>query len=207
MQRENYWVNKDRIDLLDDWWNFFYSHGRLPGSQELILVPHAEIPNFVKTNKALSPIDLYRKLNGTDARALVSIHTLAALDIYYGGNSYISKECFGEFLHNLTFQALTKDNDNVLLEFDKVSNLVMEVVNVLMAKNESSIRIAEAINENIRNEIRAPPFNFDGPSEIMDVDKPQTSPPAYQSPLPLTDEEIRKIYEKKKGIFKNSNCD
>ena len=58
---------------------------------------------------------------------------------------------------------LTKDNDDVLLEFDKVANLVMEIVEALMAKNESSIRIVEALNENIRNKIRGLAFNFEAP--------------------------------------------
>lgn len=58
---------------------------------------------------------------------------------------------------------MTKDNDDVLLEFDKVANLVMEIVEALMAKNESSIRIVEALNENIRNKIRGLAFNFEAP--------------------------------------------
>ena len=56
---------------------------------------------------------------------------------------------------------MTKDNDDVLLEFDKVANLVIEIVEALMAKNESSIRIVEALNENIRNKIRGLAFNFE----------------------------------------------
>ena len=58
---------------------------------------------------------------------------------------------------------MTKDNDDVLLEFDKVANLVMEIVEALMAKTESSIRIVEALNENIRNKIRGLAFNFEAP--------------------------------------------
>lgn len=58
---------------------------------------------------------------------------------------------------------MTKDNDDVLLEFDKVANLVMEIVEALTAKNESSIRIVEALNENIRNKIRGLAFNFEAP--------------------------------------------
>lgn len=58
---------------------------------------------------------------------------------------------------------MTKDNDDVLLEFNKVANLVMEIVEALMAKNESSIRIVEALNENIRNKIRGLAFNFEAP--------------------------------------------
>ena len=58
---------------------------------------------------------------------------------------------------------MTKDNDDVLLEFDKVANLVMEIVEALMAKNESSIKIVEALNENIRKKIRGLAFNFEAP--------------------------------------------
>ena len=58
---------------------------------------------------------------------------------------------------------MTKDNDDVLLEFDKVANLVIEIVEALMAKNESSIRIVKALNENIRNKIRGLAFNFEAP--------------------------------------------
>ena len=58
---------------------------------------------------------------------------------------------------------MTKDNDDVLLEFDKVANLVIEIVEALMAENESSIRIVEALNENIRNKIRGLAFNFEAP--------------------------------------------
>ena len=39
----------------------------------------------------------------------------------------------------------------------------MEIVEALMAKNESSIRIVEALNENIRNKIRGLAFNFEAP--------------------------------------------
>ena len=45
-------------------------------------------------------------------RALVSIHALAALNICYGERSHASKDALSEFLHNLTFQALTKENFN-----------------------------------------------------------------------------------------------
>ena len=47
--------------------------------------------------------DLYKKFAGTDAKALVSIHALAALNIHFGGNKYISQTAIGEYLQNLTY--------------------------------------------------------------------------------------------------------
>ena len=36
--------------------------------------------------------DFYKKFAGTDAKALVSIHALAALNIHFGGNKYIYRK-------------------------------------------------------------------------------------------------------------------
>ena len=56
----------------------------------------------------LSPIDLYQNFKATDARVLVSIQALAALNIHLRGDKTISKNAFSEFLHNLSVQALSK---------------------------------------------------------------------------------------------------
>ena len=47
--------------------------------------------------------DLYKKFAGTDTKALVSIHALAALNIHFGGNKCISQTVIGEYLQNLTY--------------------------------------------------------------------------------------------------------
>ena len=39
----------------------------------------------------ISVVDLYKKFAWTDAKAFVSIHALAALNIHFGGNKYISQ--------------------------------------------------------------------------------------------------------------------
>ena len=86
LQRENFSANIETIDLLDCWCDFFFAKGRFQGSQELIMVPQAEIPKFVRTKTVLSPTDLYQKFEATDAKALVSIQAFAAPDIYLRGN-------------------------------------------------------------------------------------------------------------------------
>ena len=55
----------------------------------------------------ISHVDLYKKFAGTDAKALVSIHALAALNILFGGNKYILQIAIGEYLQNLAYQALS----------------------------------------------------------------------------------------------------
>ena len=63
------------------------------------------MPVFLKTDMPISPADLYNKFAETDASGLVSIHTLAALNIHFGGNKYISQAAIGKYLQNLTYQA------------------------------------------------------------------------------------------------------
>ena len=55
----------------------------------------------------ISPVELYKKFAVTDAKGLASIHALAALNIHFGGNKYISQGALEEYLKNLTYQALS----------------------------------------------------------------------------------------------------
>ena len=104
LHTENYLP--DNFDnFLDCWCEFYFHKGRFPGSQELIMVPQAQIPPFIKLQTPLSPIDLQQNFKATDARDLVSIQALAALNIHLGGDKTISKNSLHEFLHNLSFQA------------------------------------------------------------------------------------------------------
>ena len=103
--RENYWAKHATFEL-DCRLNFFFSKGRFPGSQKLIMLPQTEIAKFFKSQTPLLPIDLYQKYKATDAKTLVSIQGLAALNIHLDGDRTISKNTLTEFLHNLTFQAL-----------------------------------------------------------------------------------------------------
>ena len=46
----------------------------------------------------ISPVDLYKKFAGRDAKALVSIHALAALNIHSGRNKYTFQGALSEYL-------------------------------------------------------------------------------------------------------------
>ena len=61
------------------------------------MVPQAQIPPFIKLQMPLSPIDLQQNFKATDARDLVSLQALAALNIHLGGDKTISKNGLSEF--------------------------------------------------------------------------------------------------------------
>ena len=87
---------------LDSWIAFYYHFGRFPGSENFTNVPRVNMPGFLKTEMPLLHLHLYKKFSGTDAKGLVSLHGLAALNIYFGGNQHASQTAFSEFLKNLT---------------------------------------------------------------------------------------------------------
>ena len=126
------------------------------------MVPQAEISKFVKTYMLLSSIDLYQKSKGIYAKRLVSIQAHAALNIHLGGNKIISKNALTEFLHNLTFQALSKENDNIYLSFDNIGLLVLDILERLEKLNLESINETKIINmkKKTKKPSKVATFNF-----------------------------------------------
>ena len=131
------------------------------------MVPQAEIPKFIRTQTELSPIDLHQKFKAIDAKALVSIQALPALNIFLWGNRIVSKNALTEFLHDLTFQALSKQNDKVYLNFDNVGILVLDILECLAKKDQQSINVAKILNENIKQELHKTQFELELPAELQ----------------------------------------
>ena len=94
--RENFWADHV-VTQLDCWIAFYFQDGRLPGSQKLIAIPQVKTPPFLKTDIPISPIDLFKKFAGIDAKALVSIQGLAALNIRFGRNKFPSQQAIRKF--------------------------------------------------------------------------------------------------------------
>ena len=140
---------------------------------------------------------MYENFSSINARGLVSIQVLATLNIYYGGSTEISRQALSEFLHNMSHQALNKDNCNVFMQFDRMTELIDELIFVLLDRNIRSLNIANVINNNINNEINDCQFTFDVPTET-EIQKdmkeiltnPPTPPPPYVPPPLLTEKEI-----------------
>ena len=163
--RENFWA-KHVICQLDCWIAFFFSKGRFPGSQKLIMLPQADIPDFIKTETPLSPIDLYKKFKATDAKALASIQVIAALNIHLGGDRNISKKALTEFLRNLTFQALSKENDDILLSFEHVGNLFLDILESLAKIDQQLVNDSKILSENLKKELNKTEYELDLPPEL-----------------------------------------
>ena len=84
---------------------------------------------------------------------LVSIQALAALNLYLRVNADVSRQALTEFLHNMSHQALNKDNDNVFIQFDRTAELIIELISVLLDRNNKSLSIGNIMNNNINDEI------------------------------------------------------
>ena len=88
-------MGKNVVVQLDSWLAFYYKYVRFPGLQKFVSIPQVNIQIFLKTEMPVSPVDLYKKFAGTDAKALVSIYALAALIIHFDGSKYISQAALG----------------------------------------------------------------------------------------------------------------
>ena len=163
--REKFW-GKHCANELDCWIAFFFSKGRLSGLQKSIMLPQVDIPNFVKTETTLSPIDLYQKFKATDAKALTSILAVAALNIHVGADRDISKKALTEFLRNLTFQALNKENDDIWLSFEHVGNLFLNILESLAKINQQLVDDAKILSENLKEELNKTEYELDLPPEL-----------------------------------------
>ena len=107
----------------------------------------------------LSLSNLYSKFSDTTANGLVSFHALCALNIYLGGSKDISKLAYGEFLKNLTYQALSKENVKIFLSFHQAISLAHSIINTLVditrEENKSISEISEQINEKLDTNFEA----------------------------------------------------
>ena len=159
LQRNNYFINLGKTNefsdhnIIDTFGEFFQQHRRFPGSQDLIVVSRPEIPYFIKTDKIISTNQLFEKFSSSDAHVLVSIQALAALNLYLSVNADVSRQALTEFLHNMSHQALNKDNDNVFIQFDRTAELIIELISVLLDRNNKSLSIGNIMNNNINDEI------------------------------------------------------
>ena len=159
------------------------------------MLPQPKIPDFVRTQIALSPIDLYKKFSSTNAKALVSIQALAALNFYIGGDKDISREAMEEFLCNLTFQALTNESDKVVINFDKIGFLVIDLLEQFVKIEQELYKDSEILGENLNKTINQTDFDIEVAPEVEikeDVLKFQSG---EKKLLPEQMNEIERSYE------------
>ena len=159
----------------------------------------------------LSPIDLQQNFKATDARDLVSLQALAALNIHLGGDKTISKNALSEFLHNLSFQALSKETDDIYLNFNNVSELIIYILEGLAKKNNESIAVAKNLGKNLQDELDQTDFELEIPPELQiqdDLEKyakqekiPPPPPRRFTSTLLKSEKEINETYDDSKEEY------
>ena len=120
--------NENNQDEIMSAYSYFYHVlGRFPGKLDLIIITKPDTPAFIKTDEVIFPNQLYEKCRSADAQGLVSVQVLAALNIYLGSDIKLSRKTITEFLYNMSMQALIRENNNILLEFENVTNLVTSI--------------------------------------------------------------------------------
>ena len=72
-----------------------------------------------------------------------------------------------EFLHNLTFQALSKENDKVYLNFDNIGIWILDILECLAKEDQESINVAKTLIKNIKQELDKTQFELELPAELQ----------------------------------------
>ena len=85
------------------------------------------MPSFIKSNDWISPRSLYETYVGRDMQGITSVQFLAAFNRFLGGNVELSRNAMNEFFHNMSWQALTNDNDSVKIKFEAITDLVKNI--------------------------------------------------------------------------------
>ena len=99
----------------------------------------------------MSPSWLYQNFSYGDTRGLVSVHFLAALNIYFGGNRALSEDVMSEFFHNHSMKTLCISNNSIVLKFDAIKKLNKNIndlisSNIHMQKKEVLISEVQNLN-------------------------------------------------------------
>ena len=118
---------------LDNWVSFYFKHGRFPGNNDLTILPQTNLPSTVdQLSVEVSPVQLYEKFGKSDSKKLVSFQAIVALFLYYGGERMIAKKAMEEWKENLTFQALSKEDNNITMKFDYLTEIVLHFLKAFL---------------------------------------------------------------------------
>ena len=177
--REQY--GKNDLRNLDSWVSFYFKQGRFPGNNNLTILPQSALPKTIdQLTVEVSPVELYKKFGNSETKSLVSFQAIVALFLHYGGDALTAKRAMEEWKNNLTFQALSKENDNVTMQFEYLAKIVFYFLRAFLTLENEFLEYAnsqyEIANQTIAN------------SEI-ETSTPKKSP-FLRPPLPkiLTDE-------------------
>ena len=111
------------------------------------------MPSFTRSTDWISPRSLYETYVGRDMQGVTSVQFLAAFHRFLGSNVVLSSNAMNEFFHNLSWQALTNNNDSVKIKFDAIADLVKSINFLLQKKIYYSKKKTQEINAKIQNKL------------------------------------------------------
>ena len=126
------------MKILND---FYFKTGRFPGYSEHIIVPPGVNPSFVETHNQISPSEINEKFKNSSSYGLASVQFVAALNVFFGGDKELSRNVMSEFLHNLSLQALTIDDDKIEIEFHEIIELNRSLKALIRDDERNEIQI------------------------------------------------------------------
>ena len=134
---------ENSADVLQKFNQFFFKTGRFPDTNDLAIVPFGVMPSFVKTKDIISPFDLYKNVQDRAAYGLVSTQFLAALNINFGSDKTVSRNAMTEFFHNLSLQALNKNDYRIWLQFDAIIRLNRELKRLIRDDGRNTLNFVD----------------------------------------------------------------
>ena len=128
---------------------------------------------------------------------------MAALNIHFGGNKYISQTAISDYLQNLTYQALSQENDKVFMSFDNIGLLVNDLLEQFVRKENNENDKASVVREKINNKLKT---NFQSVlSPKMKIQKGEKDKEVETTPKPINVltplKRLEEFYETEKETF------
>ena len=196
---------ESHVELLKVFNKFYFKTGRFPGNYtNLILVPAGKKPDFVKTFDQISPSELNEKFQNGPSYGIAAVQFLAGLNIHFGGDKKLSQDVMSEFLHNLSWQALTIDNSNVNIKFDAIIELNKNIKRLIRDVDRSNIKIIEFENGIDENKDKVQVMEEEVVNNII-TNRKIEFPRDFKPPMPNTLTEIENDIKKIKAIKRKTN--
>ena len=196
---------ESHVELLKVFNKFYFKTGRFPGNYtNLILVPAGKKPDFVKTFDQISPSELNEKFQNGPSYGIAAVQFLAGLNIHFGGDKKLSQDVMSEFLHNLSWQALTIDNSNVNIKFDAIIELNKNIKRLIRDVDRSNIKIIEFENGIDENKDKVQVMEEEVVNNII-TNRKIEFPRDFKPPMPNTLTQVENDIKKIKAIKRKTN--
>ena len=129
---------------------------------------------------------------------------MAGLNIHFGGEKRLSQDVMSEFLHNLSWQALTIDNTKINIKFDAIIELNKNIKRLIRDVDRSNIKTIEFENgiDDTKDKVQA--MEEEVVNNIISNKKIEF-PRDFKPPMPNTLTEVENDIKKVKAIKRKTD--